>query len=148
MGVQLTLWLLRMVLLWVGVKTFLFQNSHHRTIAVTDGVIVLLGYAMFALFVFGVSFIRRPWTFGMLCLSVILIPMFPWVGMLLLVYRSEGWDFVVGLLIPTGLFGFLALGLWEGPHLRSHFRCSPKQDSQVACPNGVASAVSPENEQP
>jgi hypothetical protein len=127
-GVQLTLWLLRMVLLWVGVETFLFQNSHHQGIAVTDGVVSLLGYAMFALFVFGVSFIRCPLSFGMLCLSVVLIPMLPWTLMLWLVYRSEGWDFVVGFLIPASLFGLLALGVWETPHLRSHFRCQERSE--------------------
>lgn len=148
MGVQLTLWLLRMVLLWVGVKTFLFQNSHHRTIAVTDGVVLLLVYAMFALFVFGVSFIRRPLPLGILCFSVVLIPMFPWTGMLLLVYRSEGWDFVGGLLIPICFFGFLALGLWGEPHIRSHFRCSPKQNSIVARKSEASSEASPRNEQP
>ena len=106
MGLQLTLWLLRMVLLWVGVKMFLFQSRAHGAGGVPEGILILLSYALFALFVFGISFVRRPLTFGILCLSVVLIPMLPWVGMLLLSLRKTGWDLAVGCAIPAG---FLSL---------------------------------------
>jgi hypothetical protein len=125
-GVQLTLWLLRMVLLWVGVKMFLFQSRAHGAGGVPEGILILLSYALFALFVFGISFVRRPLTFGILCLSVVLIPMLPWVGMLLLSLRKTGWDLAVGCAIPAGFLSLLAVGLWTDPHFRFHFRCSPQ----------------------